>query len=255
MTRVLLLLVLLFGAPLALPTPAAAQANTSIKCWSWNYQRNRCPIDLRGATVFKQVDQSRLCGPQNFNWGYDNTGIWVNGGCQAIFGVQYQQNGGYRPPPPPAPVAPGLGNGRVIRCESLRYQPQRCALDVYGPPQIQQVFGGQCTRGQDWGWDRGGIWVNNGCRANFFVAGRPGSGPGGPGYNPGIGNGAGWNGGGTIIECSSWQYKPARCPAMITHDVQIVSVIGGECVRNRSWGFDGGAVWVNNGCRARFRVF
>ncbi|MBC7506495.1 MAG: DUF3011 domain-containing protein, partial [Sandarakinorhabdus sp.] len=137
------------------------------------------------------------------------------------------------------------GGGQIVRCESWQFRPARCAMNTRGGARIQRVIAGDCRQG-NWGFDRNGVWVVNGCRADF-IAGNGG------------GIGGGWGGGGNpgmqTIECNSINYRPARCPALIRSGVQIERVLGGECIQNRSWGFDGGAIWVNNGCRARFRVF
>jgi hypothetical protein len=108
------------------------------------------------------------------------------------------------------------------------------------------VIAGDCRPG-NWGFDRNGVWVINGCRADFMS----GSGNNGGGWGGSGGN----NGGGQTIECSSWNYQPARCGVRIQNSAQIDRVLGGECVLNRSWGWDRNGVWVNNGCRARFRVY
>lgn len=270
MFRIFTVFCLMLGGLFASAAPAAAQnygyggggGNAPmITCQSLNYQPARCNVRLGGGgAAFLRQTIAGECGPLGSNWGWDDNGIWVRGGCQGLFAIKYPpgNGGGYAPPPPP----PG-GNFRSVRCESINYRPARCAMDVYGPPQLQRVNGGTCIQGQTWGWDRGGIWVNNGCRADFLVGGNPGGGgPGignGAGWNGGgggIGNGAGWNGGGggRIIECSSWQYQPARCPAPTRNGVSIVTVLGGECIRNRSWGWDENGIWVNNGCRARFQT-
>ena len=127
-------------------------------------------------------------------------------------------------------------------------------MDTRGGVRIQRVIAGNCRQNQTWGWDRRAVWVNGGCRADFISN----NGNGG-GNNGGGNNGGGWGGGGNpgvqIIECNSINYRPARCDANIRSGVQIDRVLGGECIQNRTWGWDRGGIWVNNGCRARFRVF
>jgi hypothetical protein len=54
--------------------------------------------------------------------------------------------------------------------------------------------------------DRGGIWVNNGCRARFTYE-TAYDGGGYPGGYPGAGNQVT-----TVIKCESWNYQDARCP-------------------------------------------
>ncbi|NJC07834.1 DUF3011 domain-containing protein [Polymorphobacter fuscus] len=247
---------LLFAAP------AAAQTNSRIRCESWQFRPAQCPVPgIVDASVANVIAGD--CRPGN--WGWDRNGVFVNNGCRANFNV-VTRGGGYPGGGRPGGGGWGPGGGRpgagqVVRCESWNFRPARCPMDTRGGVRIQQTFSRDCTQG-NWGFDRNGVWVINGCRADF-VSGNGGGGGGG-GWGGGNGGGGGWaggNGGGggypgvQIIECNSINYRPARCPAVIQSRVEIDRVLGGECIQNRSWGFDGGAVWVNNGCRARFRVF
>ncbi len=273
MIRLILSIGLFFSSLTALPTPALAQYGgmPTMQCASFNYQTTRCNVRLYGGgAAFLQRQIGGQCGPLGTNWGWDENGVWVRNGCQGLFAIKYPpggggngdgpnpgygyggNGGGYAPPPPPA--------GRIVRCESMNYRPARCAVDVYGPPVIQQVLWGPCIQGQSWSWDRGGINVSSGCRANFLLPVRPNFGGGYPGG--GIGNGAGIGGGmgggmpgsGQVITCSSWNFQPARCAAFTRNGITLLSVNGGECIRNRTWGWDGNGIWVNNGCRARFQI-
>jgi hypothetical protein len=150
---------------------------------------------------------------------------------------------------------PGNGyvaGGQQIRCESWQYQPARCPIGGRGRAQLIQVIAGNCIEGQTWGSDRGGVWVNGGCRATFasFGGGYPGTGGGYPGA------GGGYAGGQPIdVTCQSWQYQPSSCPIGVARRADIVQLLGGDCVRGRTWGMNRGAIWVNGGCRARFRAY
>ncbi len=140
------------------------QRPQTITCQSQDFARQRCPVDTRGGVTILQQQSKSAC-VQGSSWGYDQGGIWVRNGCAATFVVGRTRpgyGGGY-----PAP-GPGAGYGRVIRCESWNYQPARCAIDVYNGARLVQVTGGSCER-RNWGWDRGGVWVNNGCRGRFEV--------------------------------------------------------------------------------------
>nr|WP_295660723.1 DUF3011 domain-containing protein [Polymorphobacter sp.] len=135
-----------------------------ITCESWQFRPNECPADTRGGVRLLQ-QTGGMC-TQGQTWGFTPRGIWVNNGCRAIFAVV-----GGRPsfgPGPGIPDAPVNGGGRSIVCESWQFQPSRCATDVYRRPQVQ-VIAGNCVQGQTWGWDRGGVWVNRGCRARFLL--------------------------------------------------------------------------------------
>jgi len=143
----------------------------------------------------------------------------------------------------------GYLQARQVVCESWQFRPATCPVDARGGVRLLQQTGGICTQGQTWGWNRGGIWVNNGCRAIFaVVGGRPGFGPGPGGRFPG-----GPIGGGGMIMCESWQFQPQRCATDVFRRPQI-DVIAGTCIEGQTWGWDRGGIWVNGGCRARFRL-
>ena len=147
----------------------------------------------------------------------------------------YNGYGGYPGRYPPQP--------RQVTCESWKFQPASCPADTRGGVRLIQQTGGVCTRGQTWGFTQHGLWVNNGCRAIFAATGgRPGAGghfEAGPG--------------GRLIMCESWRFRPARCAAHIGRRPQ-VEVIAGNCSQGRTWGWDQRGVWVDGGCRARFRL-
>jgi hypothetical protein len=58
------------------------------------------------------------------------------------------------------------------------------------------------------------------------------------------------------LTCESQDYRPASCGAGTGIDeVRLERQLSNSsCDEGSSWGYDGGSVWVNNGCRAVFRV-
>ena len=97
----------------------------------------------------------------------------------------------------------GPGTG-VVRCESNDGRMNRCSLPGGGGRVVleRQHSRTACIEGRSWGQDRGGVWVDDGCRADFRVAGYGG------GYNDGYygggyGNGAPPSGGNGGIGCPS----------------------------------------------------
>ena len=92
-------------------------------------------------------------------------------GCRAEFEVGYRGNRGY-----------GWGRGddygdrydngsaQLFRCESNDGRGRRCDVPVYRDVQlVRQISRTACTEGHSWGWDRRGVWVDRGCRAEFSV--------------------------------------------------------------------------------------
>jgi hypothetical protein len=98
---------------------------------------------------------------QGSTWGYDRRGIWVDRGCRADFVVNtYRPNPGYGPGP----------GGQTITCSSDNGRRNYCAVDTRrGVRLVRQRSGSPCQQGSTWGYDRRGIWVDRGCRADFVV--------------------------------------------------------------------------------------
>jgi hypothetical protein len=74
-------------------------------------------------------------------------------------------------------------NGRQVTCASDDGKRHLCRVDTSrGVQMTNQRSGSPCIQGQTWGYSRQGIWVDRGCRADFYLGTgwRPG-GPGGPG--------------------------------------------------------------------------
>jgi hypothetical protein len=67
-----------------------------------------------------------------------------------------------------------------LRCESWNYRYARCNADTGGGVRLSRVIGGDCRQGRSWGYSRGYVWVNRGCRAEFDIRYGNGSGNNGP---------------------------------------------------------------------------
>lgn len=133
----------------------------TFRCESDNERTRHCNADTRGGVrISRQLSDSPCV--QGRNWGYDNSGVWVSQGCRAEFVVG--AGGGYIPP------GPGNGYGQVLSCESQDKRQRRCNVAVgRGVDIVRQLSSTRCVQGQNWGWDRGGIWVSGGCRAEFRI--------------------------------------------------------------------------------------
>jgi hypothetical protein len=95
-------------------------------------------------------------------WGEDGdgSGIWVRNGCRAVFAVEgYGWGGG------------GRGEGGIIICQSEHYHYNHCPVNWRGRRVRlgRQLSDASCIQGSSWGVDRYGIWVDNGCAAEFIV--------------------------------------------------------------------------------------
>lgn len=211
---------------------------TLVVCESEDGRRRTCPADTRGGVYMTQQLSRATCN-QGRTWGYNATGIWVDEGCRAEFSV----GSGRR------------DRGRAIErldelviCESTGDR-RECPADTsLGVQFVRQISKSSCRFGRDWGYDDDEIWVDNGCRAEFAVAGM--SRRGSSTYPPSRGRGRD-----DIIVCSSTEGRRTNCPADTRYGVSMIRQLSDrDCVRNRTWGWDEDGIWVSGGCRAEFRL-
>jgi hypothetical protein len=128
-----------------------------ILCESQNYKQQFCPSDRRIARAWLVEQRSRSECVQGRTWGYQDRGIWVSAGCSGLFAV----DGRGRPPGPP-PI-------NAVVCESRGYQQAFCPVAPYIARAwlVEQRSQSECIQGQTWGFQRNGIWVNDGCSGLF----------------------------------------------------------------------------------------
>lgn len=220
-----------------------------VRCESVNGRTQQCPADTYGGVrLVRQL--SRGACVQGQNWGYGRNGIWVSGGCRGEFALGYGgRDGGY-----------GYGDRygdagpQVIRCESNDGRSRGCPIDARGGVRlIRQLSRSPCIEGQTWGRDRHGLWVSQGCRAEFEI-----------GYRRDRGYGWGRNdnryddgyGGPQTIRCESSDGRGHRCNVRMGRGAQLVRQLSrSACVEGQSWGWDRQGIWVDRGCRGEFNVW
>jgi hypothetical protein len=206
----------------------------SITCSSDDGGRHTCPVDARGGVQMTNQRSGSAC-QQGYSWGYDANGIWVDHGCRADFMVNgsnpWNNGGNY-----------GNGGGQTITCSSDDGGRHTCPVDARGGVQMtNQRSGSPCRQGYSWGYNREGIWVDHGCRADFTVSSWNNRGYGG--------------GGGQSITCSSDDGNRHYCSADTRGGVQMVNQrSGSRCQQGYSWGYDQRGIWVDHGCRADFAL-
>ena len=142
-------------------------------------------------------------------------------------------------------------NGGQMTCASDDMRRHYCPVNTsQGVRLVNQRSQSACVQGQTWGFDRRGVWVDRGCRADFFVPAEQRG--GGPGYGPGPGRPP-YNA--PTINCSSNDGKRNYCSADTSRGVTLVRQISGSaCIQGSTWGYDRRGVWVDRGCRADFRL-
>jgi hypothetical protein len=136
--------------------------NITVVCESRDGRRHRCAADTLGQiTLGRQLTRKSHC-VQGRTWGYDSDGIWVDRGCRAEFLIA--DNGGtYR----------GRGQSQAMRtlvCESNGSARNYCRADAsFGVELTHQLSRTNCVLNRNWGSDRNGVWVSDGCRAEFAL--------------------------------------------------------------------------------------
>ncbi len=210
-----------------------------IRCESQDKRQKACPADLRDFEVRLSRQLSKTACIEGQTWGWDERGIWVNGGCRADFSVTQL-------PPPPI-----NSNGNIVRCESRDGQQQVCNANTrYGVRLSRQLSRTACVEGQNWGTDRNGIWVSSGCRAEFELLQR-----GNSNYGGGTHSGSDYTNSANVILCESINAQQQYCAANTRNGVRLVRQISRTaCVQGQSWGSDSRGIWVSGGCRAEFEV-
>jgi len=143
---------------------------------------------------------------------------------------------------------PGYGYDSTVRCESQDRRTRHCNMDTRGGVRLtRRLSDASCVQGRSWGYDSRGVWVTNGCRAEFATGG---------GYRPGYGNRPGDGHYGQTVRCESNERRQRRCDVPVRRGVDIIRQMSKtRCVQGQNWGWDRGGIWVRGGCRAEFRVY
>lgn len=129
----------------------------------------------------------------------------------------------------------------LVRCESDDGRTRQCLMDTQGGVQlVRQLSDAACTEGQTWGFSRNGIWVTQGCRADFAV---------GQGGSRSVAYDRG------IFQCESDDGRWHLCPLRVHGEVSLIRQLSrNPCIRDQNWGRDTRGVWVSQGCRGEFRL-
>jgi hypothetical protein len=149
------------------------------------------------------------------------------------------------------------GDRRTIRCESEAERHSYCRTNTHGRVELRKRLSkAPCIEYETWGADRdgGGIWVRNGCRAEFSVVehrwGRDDDDDRRPGRRR-----RDRDGDVRTIRCKSdnWEYN--HCATGNARRARIVRQISdSRCIQGTNWGTDRRGIWVDDGCEAEFEV-
>ncbi len=211
----------------------------TLTCESQQRHYHRCSAPNDGhVRLLEQLSRSACI--QGRSWGYDRRGIWVDHGCRARFQVSDGVGRG-----------PGYAAGKTLRCASDDHRYRHCRADTSrGVTLKQQLSGADCRKGRSWGYDRQGIWVDDGCDAVFRLGA-----PNGPDYVYRPGQGGGGHGHARRIRCGSEHHRYRHCRARTDRGVRLIRQLSGaDCRRGVTWGTDRRGIWVDDGCDAIFQL-
>lgn len=131
-----------------------ASGSDLVRCESNDGDYRRCRLPGPGRVrLVRQL--SRAACIEGRSWGADRGRLWVSDGCRGDFSVAYG-HGSWGDQP------------REFRCESVREHYVECDADVRrGVELVRQLSRTNCRRGENWGYGRRGVWVDDGCRGLF----------------------------------------------------------------------------------------
>jgi Protein of unknown function (DUF3011) len=112
----------------------------------------RDPISNRGVAVIRIED------PKGGREGYTGDITWRGGSDRSDFGRERDDRRGDE------------SNARMVSCSSDDGRRRYCEADTRGGVRlVRQRSDVACERGNSWGFDDRGIWVDRGCRADFAL--------------------------------------------------------------------------------------
>ncbi|MBC8063204.1 MAG: DUF3011 domain-containing protein [Chlorobia bacterium] len=136
-------------------------------------------VDFQGRVRMVKQLSDKPC-IQGRTWGSDSNGIWVDDGCRATF--EYETDGRGNNDSWKDILHPSSGfDMRRVKVESDGGREYKRIDTSGGVKLVKRLSDAPCTMGRTWGYDRDGVWVDDGCRAEFEVRVRNNDRPGRPG--------------------------------------------------------------------------
>jgi len=137
--------------------------------------------------------------------------------------------------------------GEEIECVSHNFAYTRCDMPWRDARIVRQLSDTACVRGETWGVDQRGLWVDRGCSARFVAAGHNHGGW----YPP-----PGWDTRFTVV-CESQEYRERFCAVDLGGAGRAWvhrKISGSECIEGSTWGWNRAGIWVDRGCAAEFMI-
>jgi len=134
----------------------------TIRCESDRGRRHDCSFEGWGRVeLIRQI--SRTDCIEGRTWGTERHAVWVSDGCRADFRILRRDREDSREDRRDR-------RSRTIVCESDYNSRHRCEADTQdGVRMTRQLSRTNCVLNRTWGYDSRGVWVRDGCRAEFTL--------------------------------------------------------------------------------------
>jgi hypothetical protein len=151
----------LIGVLIVISCFAPALFAETIRCESDRGRRHECSFDGWGRVeLLRQVSRTNCV--EGRTWGAERHAVWVSDGCRADFRIRRERDDNS--------YDRHNRRSRVVICESDYNSRHRCDADTQdGVRLTRQISRTSCILNRTWGYDSRGIWVKDGCRAEFTL--------------------------------------------------------------------------------------
>lgn len=145
-----------------------------------------------------------------------------------------------------SPVMAGTKT-KHVKCSSKDGDFKRCKVSgikkISNMSVKKRYSDSKCKKGYSYGYDKKSIWVDHGCRAKFNVRYKKSS---SSKYKT------------KSVKCSSKDHDFKRCRVKHAKKIKNMSVkkrySDASCKKGYSYGYSKKSIWVDHGCRAKFKV-
>ena len=139
----------------------------TVRCESQSKDYAYCRTYTTGRVELREQLSKSPCREYE-SWGSesDGSGVWVRGGCRAVFAVR-ERHWGWGDNDSGSDWD---GGERTFKCKSENFAYNHCPVPGGRGRKIKlvnQTSDSSCVRGSSWGEDRYGVWVDHGCAGEF----------------------------------------------------------------------------------------
>jgi len=155
-------------------------SNNLVKSYCFFHDDNALESPI---TLVQKISQSAC--QKGRSWDVDKSGLWVDMGCRALFRNTNAKDEIYlktkrllnaaKKDEAPRKVTTEFTPEGLLKCQSWQQELEYCILGDKNKLESsitleKQISGSPCKKGQSWGVDKYGLWVDAGCRALFKLA-------------------------------------------------------------------------------------